>query len=280
MKSRCLATILCATTILLPGCTATQDYFEKPWGVGTYGPAALCALVGAGVGIGVAEAVRGESSASVTTGPVGSQTTTFRSRKDDADYYKGAIPAAIIGAVLCGLVGHATLDPPLPSPPPPPPPTPSPTPAPPAPSSRRIVLRGVNFDFDQDTIRPDSRPILNAAVRILNENPAVRIAVEGHTDSIGSEEYNEQLSLRRAEVVYRYLVNHGVDPERLEVVGYGESRPVASNEDAGGRAQNRRTELHVVNDGAPANGSGAAHPAEPVPYEPVPAEPVPVEPEF
>jgi OOP family OmpA-OmpF porin len=113
------------------------------------------------------------------------------------------------------------------------------------------VLRGVNFDFDKDEIRPDSRPILNAAVKILSENRDVHISVEGHTDAIGSDEYNEQLSLRRAEVVYRYLVNHGVAPDRLEVVGYGESRPVATNDTPSGRAQNRRTELHVVEDNVP-----------------------------
>lgn len=270
MKSRWLATLLCATTIVLPGCTASGNYFKKPWGAGTYGPAAVCALVGAGVGIGIAEAVRGESSATVDQGG----TQTLRSRKDDADYYKGALPGAVIGAALCGLIGHAVLDPPPPTPPPPPPP-PSPTAAQPPPSSRRIVLRGVNFDFDKDEIRPDSRPILNAAVNILNKNKDVRIAVEGHTDSIGSEEYNEQLSLRRSEVVYRYLVNRGVDPSRMDVVGYGESRPVASNEDAGGRAQNRRTELLVVDDPEPAGGAEQPVTEPAAPAEAAPAEPAP-----
>lgn len=260
MKSRWLLVILCATTIVLPGCTASKNYFQKPWGAGTFAPAAVCAFVGAAAGIGIAEAVRGESSASVQQAD---GSLTIRSRKDDADYYKGALPGAAIGAALCGLIGHAVLDPERPTPPPPPPPTPSPTPALPPPSSKRIVLRGVNFDFDKDDIRPDSRPILNAAVNILNENKRVRVTVEGYTDSIGSEEYNEQLSLRRAEVVYRYLVNHGVDPDRMEVVGYGESRPVATNETPEGRAENRRTELHVVDDPAP--------PAESAPPEGAPA---------
>jgi OOP family OmpA-OmpF porin len=255
MKSRWLLVILCAA-IVLPGCATNKNYFRKPWGIGTFGPATVCGIVGAAAGIGIAEAVRGESSASVQQ-PDGS--VFIRSRKDDADYYKGALPGAAIGAVLCGLIGHAVLDPERPTPPPPPPPTASPTPPPPPPSSKRIVLRGVNFDFDKDEIRPDSRPILNAAVNILNENRDVRISVEGHTDAIGSDEYNEQLSLRRSEVVYRYLVNHGVAPDRLEVVGYGESRPVASNETPSGRAQNRRTELHVVDD--PGAGAEAPPPA-------------------
>ena len=267
MKSRWLLVLLCATTIVLPGCTASRNYFEKPWGVGTFGPATVCAVVGAAAGIGIAEAVRGESSASVQQSD---GSVILRSRKDDADYYKGALPGAAIGAALCGLIGHAVLDPPRPTMPPPPP-TPIATPPPPAPSSKRIVLRGVNFDFDQDDIRPDSRPILNSAVRILAENQDVHIAVEGHTDNIGSDQYNEQLSLRRAEVVYRYLVNHGVAPDRMEVVGYGESRPVATNETPSGRAQNRRTELHVIgNNGARNNGAPpAAAPPDVEQIEPV-----------
>jgi OOP family OmpA-OmpF porin len=257
MKSRWLLVILCATTIVLPGCTASKNYFRKPWGVGTFGPAAVCAVVGAAAGIGIAEAVRGESSASVQQA---NGNVVLRSRKDDADYYKGALPGAAIGAALCGLIGHAVLDPDRPTPPPPPP-TPIPTPPLPPPSSKRIVLRGVNFDFDKDEIRPDSRPILNAAVSILNENRDVRISVEGHTDAIGSDEYNEQLSLRRSEVVYRYLVNHGIAPDRMEVVGYGESRPVATNETPEGRAQNRRTELHVVDDPVGDGGPAALPPS-------------------
>ena len=112
--------------------------------------------------------------------------------------------------------------------------------------SKRIVLRGVHFDFDKSAIRPDSRPVLDEAVDVLKENPNVRIAVEGNTDNVGSDLYNEKLSVRRAEAVFRYLVNHGIAPERMEVIGYGESRPVADNDTESGRAQNRRVELHVV----------------------------------
>jgi len=117
----------------------------------------------------------------------------------------------------------------------------------PPPTSTRIVLRGVNFDFDKSAIRTDSRPVLDEATDVLRGNPGVRISVEGHTDSRGTDEYNEKLSVRRAEAIFRYLVNHGVAPERMEVAGYGESRPVADNATESGRAQNRRVELHVVN---------------------------------
>ena len=108
------------------------------------------------------------------------------------------------------------------------------------------MLRGVNFDFNSSTIRPDSRPVLDQAATLLKANPGVQVLVEGYTDSIGSDEYNQALSLRRAEAVYRYLVNHGVDPERLTVEGFGKRSPVASNDTEAGRAQNRRVELHPV----------------------------------
>jgi len=113
-------------------------------------------------------------------------------------------------------------------------------------------LRGVHFDFDKSDIRTDSRPVLDEAAQTLLGYPNVRVSVEGHTDAIGSAAYNERLSVRRAEAVFRYLVNHGVSPDRMEVVGYGKSRPVADNETESGRAQNRRVELHVVNQ--PENG--------------------------
>jgi len=77
----------------------------------------------------------------------------------------------------------------------------------------------------------------------------VRIAVEGHTDNVGTDLYNEKLSVRRAEAVFRYLVNHGIAPERMEVIGYGESRPVTENDSESGRAQNRRVELRVLGAG-------------------------------
>jgi len=139
----------------------------------------------------------------------------------------------------------------FPYPPPPPPPPPvqaeAPPPPPPAPPvKKRIVLRGVHFDFDKATIRPDARPVLDEAVRILTEEGMVAVVAEGHTDAIGSDAYNQGLSERRADAVRRYLINGGIRPERIRTEGFGESRPVASNETEEGRAQNRRVELQVV----------------------------------
>jgi outer membrane protein OmpA-like peptidoglycan-associated protein len=125
---------------------------------------------------------------------------------------------------------------------PPPPPAPKPTPAP----VRKIVLRGVNFDFDKSNIRADARPILDEAVRTLAGEPDINISVEGHTDNIGTDAYNEKLSLRRAHAVASYLTKGRITQGRMTVTGYGESKPVASNATADGRAQNRRVELRIV----------------------------------
>jgi OOP family OmpA-OmpF porin len=88
--------------------------------------------------------------------------------------------------------------------------------------------------------------ILQAAVEALNESPGVRVEVGGHTDSTGPEAYNLGLSERRAGSVADYLSANGIDASRLTVVGFGEANPVADNGTRDGRAQNRRTELNVV----------------------------------
>jgi len=132
---------------------------------------------------------------------------------------------------------------------PPPPPAPRAeqrAEAPPSQVQKRIVLRGVNFDFDKATIRADARPVLDEAIRILRQEGGVAVIAEGHTDAVGSPEYNQKLSERRAEAVRQYLVDGGIQPDRIRLEGYGESRPVASNDTADGRAQNRRVELRVL----------------------------------
>jgi outer membrane protein OmpA-like peptidoglycan-associated protein len=126
------------------------------------------------------------------------------------------------------------------------PPPPPPAPPPPPPTRRRIVLRGVNFDFDKSTIRADARPILDEAIATLRNEPDIRISVEGHTDSIGTDAYNQKLSERRARAVADYLAHGGISASRMTREGLGESKPVASNATADGRAQNRRVELRIL----------------------------------
>lgn len=114
-----------------------------------------------------------------------------------------------------------------------------------------IDLRGVNFDFDRDTLRPDAIVILNEAVAILGRYPDLRFELAGHTDECGSDGYNQDLSQRRARVVYDYLANAGITGSRMGGPnGYGESRPLESLGDAFPACQsetNRRTELNVQN---------------------------------
>jgi outer membrane protein OmpA-like peptidoglycan-associated protein len=132
--------------------------------------------------------------------------------------------------------------------PPPPPPRAEvpPPPPPPPPVRRKIVLRGVHFDFNKWNIRPDARPVLDEAIHVLGEERDINISVEGHTDAIGSDAYNQRLSERRAQSVADYLEHGGVARRRMRSGGNGESRPVAPNDTDEGRAQNRRVELHVL----------------------------------
>lgn len=111
--------------------------------------------------------------------------------------------------------------------------------------ARRIVLRGVNFEFDSAALSPDAQVILETAIEALSESPGARIEVAGHTDSTGTEGYNQRLSERRAQAVADYLSKGGIDASRLDVRGYGESNPVADNATRDGRAQNRRVSLNV-----------------------------------
>jgi OOP family OmpA-OmpF porin len=176
---------------------------------------------------------------------------------DEDEQWQGAGIGAAAGAIIGAWVGYllAGEEPPPPPPPAAPPPRPAPPPPPsaaPAPSeSKRIVLRGINFDFNKYNIKREFAPVLDEAAQILKDNPSVKVTIEGHTDSIGSDAYNQRLSERRAAAVKHYLESRGVAAERLDTVGYGESRPIAPNktpngkDNPEGRAMNRRAELKV-----------------------------------
>jgi outer membrane protein OmpA-like peptidoglycan-associated protein len=108
----------------------------------------------------------------------------------------------------------------------------------------RIVLRGVNFKTDSDELTIESLTILDGVSATLSAHPQIRVTVAGHTDSDGDDSYNKDLSQRRAQSVVDYLVGHGVDAANLIAQGFGEEQPVASNDTAEGKAQNRRVELN------------------------------------
>ena len=111
------------------------------------------------------------------------------------------------------------------------------------PCSARIVLRGINFNFDSSEVRAEDAVILDAAIEQLTACPDFPFSVEGYTDSSGAEAYNLGLSNRRADAVRDYLVNGGVDESRLETLGRGEADPLGDNATRDGRAQNRRVTL-------------------------------------
>jgi len=111
----------------------------------------------------------------------------------------------------------------------------------------KIAFRGINFETGKAVILPESYPILDEAAKILKENPTIRVEIGGHTDSRGSDVYNQKLSQQRAEAVRLYLIqNHSVEPNRLLAKGYGESQPVAPNDTEENMAQNRRVEFTIL----------------------------------
>jgi OOP family OmpA-OmpF porin len=165
------------------------------------------------------------------------------------------------GIVSVGLVyNFGTRAAPPPPPPVTPPPPPPPREEPVTPHETVIDLRGVNFKFDrpkpgEKNIEPtlqvptsDSIAILDQAVDVLKRQPNVKAELDGHTDAIGTEAYNQKLSERRAQIVYDYLTAHGVDPSQITGVrGFGKMQPIDTNATKEGRARNRRTEMKVEN---------------------------------
>ena len=109
-----------------------------------------------------------------------------------------------------------------------------------------VVLHGdTNFEFDKAKLLPNAYTVLDSLVNTMKEHSEYKWNVEGYTDAIGSEAYNMDLSKRRAQSVVDYLVNKGVDRSKLEVIPFGESKPVATNKTQEGRAMNRRVEIRI-----------------------------------
>ncbi|MEJ2238348.1 MAG: OmpA family protein [Gemmatimonadales bacterium] len=108
----------------------------------------------------------------------------------------------------------------------------------------RVATQGILFGSGSDRIRPESTPTLKEIGTMLEEHPELRLSIEGHTDSDGDDAFNQDLSERRAAAVKAYLVEQfAIDDARLETAGFGESNPVAGNDTAEGKQQNRRVEL-------------------------------------
>lgn len=148
------------------------------------------------------------------------------------------------------LLPKEKCEPPAPrvAPPPPPPPAAKPVPPPPPkPVTEKVTLAAdVFFDFDKAVLKPEGKAKLDDLVGKLKAvNLEVIIAI-GHTDNIGTFEYNKKLSVRRAEAVKAYMVSKGIEPNRIYTEGKSFSQPIADNRTAEGRAKNRRVEIEVV----------------------------------
>ena len=212
MMKKAMAAALAAT--LLAGCTTTDPYTGQEKTSNTAGGA----LVGAGVGALAGLAVGGNG--------------------------KGALIGAAIGGLAGGAIGNymdnqeaelraqlqgtgisVTRD------------------------GDRIILNmpsNITFDTDQDALKPQFFPTLNSVAIVLRKFDKTLIDVNGHTDSTGSLQHNEMLSQRRAESVAGYLTGQGIQQRRVSALGFGPSRPVASNASEAGRAQNRRVEITIA----------------------------------
>ena len=108
---------------------------------------------------------------------------------------------------------------------------------------RRLRLYGINFDSDSDHLRDESKPTLDLVATVLKEHADWKLTIEGHTDATSTPEHNQELSTRRAEAVRQYLAGAGIDAARLTPQGLGSTKPIAPNDNALGRAANRRVEI-------------------------------------
>jgi OmpA-OmpF porin, OOP family len=190
--------------------------------------------------------------------------------------YIALMGAALVGAPLAGCSFQAEAkaggeQKPVPSAPAPTTPTPAPTPAPTATASAapaapavtaapkikvedgKIQIPGnIVFDTGKDTLKAGadaaaSEEVLKQAKQFLDENPrCTKMRIEGHTDNVGKDADNQDLSGRRALTVKKWLVDHGIAAERLIAVGFGATKPVGDNTTEAGKAQNRRTEFHIA----------------------------------
>ncbi len=201
----------------LTGCSAMRD---REWGP--------CAVAGGLVGGALGAVGGGLGVSEVENGPTNGERAA------------GAGAGLATGALIGTLLGHVICDPEKKMPPPPPvaqvpPPTPR----------RLVTLHGPQFDFDKSALKPEGKRMVDTAVKAMRDDPNMRVSVEGHTDSVGSDAYNQRLSERRANTVRDYMVAQGIAGGRITAVGFGESKPVASNETAAGRAENRRVDIDV-----------------------------------
>jgi outer membrane protein OmpA-like peptidoglycan-associated protein len=213
MKTRILS--IATALLLIVSCQSLQNTNKQQRGtaIGAAGGAILGAIIGNNVGDG-----DNQTEGAVIGAVVGGVAGNVIGRKMDkqAEEIRTEIPGAEVERVGEGIV--VTFD----------------------------EGSGVRFATNQSTLNASSRATLDKLVKVMNDYPGTEILVSGHTDSQGAADYNMDLSKRRAFAVRDYLVTDGIASSRMAVTYSGESDPVASNDTAAGRAQNRRVEIGIV----------------------------------
>jgi len=222
MRMRGVAIVLIGV-LTLTGCSAMR---ERRWSYCALGGGLLGAALGGATAGGLAAGYEKRGNPGV---------------KDSGQIAGIGLAGAGGGAVLGTLLGHLICDPVEEAPPPAP--AAAPPPPPPPPRKPIVTLHGPEFDFDKSTLKPDGKKLVDEAVRVMRDNPSMHVSVEGHTDSIGTDQYNQRLSERRAKTVRDYMVSQGIESSRISTVGFGETKPIADNKTAAGRAENRRVEI-------------------------------------
>jgi OOP family OmpA-OmpF porin len=218
MRKMQIVALATSAVMLGSGCAMTK----REWGSCTFGGAALGAIAGG-----------------ITGGAV---VNNIDDDKNDSAR-GGAIAGGIVGgALIGGLLGHLVCDPIKETPvaeaaPPPPPPPPA--------GTEIAELRGAHFEFDSARLTAEGEAALDVVVSTMREHADLRVRCEGHTDSVGSDAYNQSLGQRRADAVREYLLAQGIDGGRVTAVSFGEGQPAADNSTDEGRAQNRRVEIVV-----------------------------------
>ena len=109
-----------------------------------------------------------------------------------------------------------------------------------------IVLENIYYDVAKATLRDESIAELDRLIKIMNDNPTLVVEIAGHTDSDGSDSYNQKLSQDRAQSVVNYLIEHEISEERMQAAGYGEKQPIVPNTTKENKQLNRRTEFKVL----------------------------------
>ncbi|NLA24820.1 MAG: OmpA family protein, partial [Bacteroidales bacterium] len=110
----------------------------------------------------------------------------------------------------------------------------------------KVVLRNIFFDYDKASLRSESTAELDKLISVLEKEKSMKIEISGHTDNVGSSDYNKKLSQERAKSVVDYLISKGIDKNRLEYAGYGFDQPIADNDTEEGRQLNRRVEFKIL----------------------------------